>query len=250
MKKEEIKNLRRLSKIIFILGIVLLATIYISEAIRYGNLLIEINIYEKLFACFMIYTAIAFHLISKETHPIKKSIQYLKSSLNYIYITLSLLIISAVIGFIFAEQLETLFSLDELLRQIIAKTIYLNSYQLTAFILTNNAIAALISIIGGIVLGIMPILSSIGNGTILGYVLEKVGVTEFWRLLPHGIFELPAIIISFGLGIKLGFSIFSKNKLKTFKQRLHNALLVFTFIVVPLLVIAAVIEGILIALVP
>ena len=242
--KKEAKQLRKLAKIIFILGVTLLATIYIAEIIQYGNLLIEINVYEKLFASFMIYSAIVFHLLSKENQPIKKSIRYLKSSFNYIYIIIALFIVSATFGFIFAEKLSFL---DEILREIISKTIYLNSYELTAFILMNNAIASLISIIGGIVVGIVPILSSIGNGAVIGYVLEKVGIASFWRLLPHGIFELPAVFISFGLGIKLGFSIFNKKK---FRERFYNSILVFAFIIVPLLIIAAIIEGLLIHFLP
>lgn len=247
MKKEEIKQLRKLSKIIFILGVVLLLTIYISEIIRYNHLSIEINIYEKLFASFMIYTSIAFHLLSKEKHPFKKSLQYIKSSSVYILTALFLMASSVAIGFVFAENFSFL---NETLKEIISRTLYLNSYQLTAFILMNNAIAGFVSIVVGIILGIIPIISSIGNGVILGYVLQKVGISESWRLLPHGIFELPAIIISFGLGIKLGFSVFNKNKIKTFKERLRNALLAFTFIMIPLLVIAALIEGLLIALFP
>ena len=194
--KKQAKQLNKLAKIIFVFGAVLLAIIYAAEKIRYSNLLIEINVYEKLFASFVIYAAVALHLLSKENQPMKKSLRYLKSSFNYIYIVISLFVVSAAFGFIFADELSFL---DQTLREIISQTLYLNSYELTAFILMNNAVASLISIIGGIIVGIMPILSSVGNGAIIGYVLERVGVVHAWRLLPHGIFELPAIFISFGL---------------------------------------------------
>jgi len=36
--------------------------------------------------------------------------------------------------------------------------------------------------------------------------IEGYGI--LWRLVPHGIFELPAVFISLGLGIKLGTFIF------------------------------------------
>ncbi|MBS3088682.1 stage II sporulation protein M [Candidatus Pacearchaeota archaeon] len=245
--KKQAKQLNKLAKIIFVFGAVLLAIIYAAEKIRYSNLLIEINVYEKLFASFVIYAAVALHLLSKENQPMKKSLRYLKSSFNYIYIVISLFVVSAAFGFIFADELSFL---DQTLREIISQTLYLNSYELTAFILMNNAVASLISIIGGIIVGIMPILSSVGNGAIIGYVLERVGVVHAWRLLPHGIFELPAVFISFGLGIKLGFSLFAKNKSKTFKERIYNSILVFTFIIIPLLIIAAIIEGLLIHFLP
>ena len=69
-----------------------------------------------------------------------------------------------------------------------------------------------------------------------------------WRIFPHGIFELPAVFISLGLGLKLGTFIFQRNKLKAFAEFFWNSLRVFLFIVLPLLIIAAIIEGSLIFL--
>ena len=63
------------------------------------------------------------------------------------------------------------------------------------------------------------------------------------RLLPHGIFEIPALILSLGLGLKLGFFIFTKNKKKYLKDNLINSLRVFVYIILPLLIIAAIIEA-------
>jgi len=247
MDKKEIKQLRMLSKIIFFLGVALFLIIKISEIVRFGNLMIEINVYEKLFASLLVYSSITFYLLSKETRPFKKSIKYLKSSFIYIYFVILLFTISAVAGFTLSNQLSFL---EETLRKIVIRTTYLNSYELMAFILINNSIASLMGIILGMLFGIFPALSSIGNGVIIGFVMSKVGLGSFWRLIPHGIFELPAVFISFGIGIKLGFSIFSKNRAKTIRERLHNSLLVFSFIVIPLLVIAAIIEGLLIRFLP
>ena len=97
------------------------------------------------------------------------------------------------------------------------------------------------------IFGIFPFFIAIYNGYVLGYVLKlvvgKIGFLEIWKLFPHGIFELPAVFISLGLGIKLGASLFAKNSDKEFLRRLKNSARVFFFIVLPLLVIAAVIEG-------
>ena len=106
------------------------------------------------------------------------------------------------------------------------------------------------SIVFGILLGLIPIFYSITNGVILGYVFSKIynlsGFSEFWRILPHGIFELPAIIISMALGLKLGLFFYSSNTWKEFKQRVMGSFRTFIFVVIPLLVIAALIEGLLI----
>jgi len=90
----------------------------------------------------------------------------------------------------------------------------------------------------------------ISNGFIPGFVaaitVKQEGIWSLWRLLPHGIFEMPAIFISFGMGIKLGTFIFEKEKKKTFIEYFKKSMLVFFTIIVPLLVVAAIIETILI----
>jgi stage II sporulation protein M len=91
---------------------------------------------------------------------------------------------------------------------------------------------------------------AIVNGYLIGFVANMVvsqeGVLVLWRLLPHGIFELPAIFISIGLGIWLGMGVFYD--VKTLKHRLVSGLKVFLALILPLLVIAAIVEGILIGI--
>jgi len=104
----------------------------------------------------------------------------------------------------------------------------------------------------GMFLGIAPVLFSLFNGYLLGFValmaVNEQGFLSLWRIFPHGIFELPAVFISLGLGMKLGSFIFQRNKAESFKDFLWNSLRVFLLIVLPLLIIAAIIEGTLIAL--
>jgi stage II sporulation protein M len=69
------------------------------------------------------------------------------------------------------------------------------------------------------------------------------------KLLPHGIFELPAIILALAFGLRTGMFIFSKKPELEFRYRIKNALRVFVFVIVPLLVIAAIIETSLIFLI-
>jgi stage II sporulation protein M len=105
----------------------------------------------------------------------------------------------------------------------------------------------------GIFFGVFPIITIIINGYILGYVaLATTNAESFfslWRILPHGIFELPAVFISLGLGLKLGTFIFHDDKIKSLKEFFVSSIKVFLFIIVPLLIVAAVIEGALIFLI-
>jgi len=179
----------------------------------------------------------------------REALSYIKESAKYIYTAAILFGLGTIIGFVFQDKLKFI---DEILKQLLRKTLDLNPIEMIFFILQNNLQSALISIILGVFLGIFPIFSTLSNGIILGYVLkqtlEVASILIWWRLIPHGIFELPAIFISFGLGIKLGFSFFQKDPKKTFKTRFYKSANTFLMIIIPLLIIAAIIEGILIFL--
>ena len=74
-----------------------------------------------------------------------------------------------------------------------------------------------------------------------------------WKILPHGVFELPAIIFSIGIGLKLGWSVvggrWSARKGKgSVGYVFLEGVRFFVFVVFPLLVVAAIIEGLLIGL--
>ena len=118
------------------------------------------------------------------------------------------------------------------------------------FIFFNNVQSAFFGMIFGVLLGLFPVIFAITNGYVLGFVasvsVNAEGILILLRLFPHGIFELPAIFISLGLGLKIMTFIFEKNKLKTLKIYTKNSLRTFLFIIIPLLIIAAVIEGTLI----
>jgi stage II sporulation protein M len=180
----------------------------------------------------------------------REAVSYLKESKHFIVISIILFIFGAIIGAIFQEELTPL--INEVLKDLLRKTAGLNTFEMVFFILQNNLQSAFVSILIGLFLGIFPIVSDLTNGVILGYVLarasEVAGISSWWRLLPHGIFELPAIFISFSLGIRLGFSAFinKKYRVQEFKRRFYNSINVFLMVIIPLLIIAAIIEGILI----
>lgn len=138
----------------------------------------------------------------------KESLYYLKDSLNYIYFTIGLFIIAGVLGFFFRAHLTFI---DAILEELFLKTEGLGPGQLILFILQNNFQSSLFALVLGLFVGVFPLLSTITNGALIGYVLGKVyevsGFAEWWRLLPHGIFELPAIFISISLGLKLGHGV-------------------------------------------
>ena len=179
----------------------------------------------------------------------KESIVYLKTTLTFIYIMIAVFFISAFIAFSFSEQFSFF---DELLRELTSKIEGKNIFELIWFIFQNNVSSAFVAMIFGIILGIMPIANALINGALLGYVYSLASSEGGFRvivyLLPHGIFELPAVFIALGLGLKWGMFIFAgKGKRKSeFLKRFFGSMKVFLTIVLPLLIIAAIIEGLLI----
>ena len=119
--------------------------------------------------------------------------------------------------------------------------------ELITFLFVNNLQASIFGLIFGIILGVYPVLAAIANGYIVGFVVamsaEENGLVVLLDLLPHGIFELPALFISLGMGLKLGTFVFQSKRLVAFKEYSWNSLRVFIFIVIPLLIVAAIIEG-------
>jgi stage II sporulation protein M len=123
--------------------------------------------------------------------------------------------------------------------------------QLAAAIFVNNTIKALLVIIGGLAFGLFPVIFLLANGAALGFVLSvsmrsRGALTALLAILPHGIFELPAIFLATSMGLLLGRRAIRK-LLSSGEISIRNeftlALRFFVWIVVPLLVIAALVES-------
>jgi len=175
---------------------------------------------------------------------------YIKESKDYVYFAAIIFLFFGLVGFIFPNFFVEQINL--LVEQLLKQTEGFGTYSLISFIFFNNLKASFLGLSLGIILGFIPISLAVVNGYVLGFVsnyaVREAGFSSLFRLLPHGIFELPAIIISIGLGIKLGMFFFSKNPYKELIRRVILSLKVFIFIIIPLLIIAAFIEGSLISL--
>lgn len=185
---------------------------------------------------------------SEFAHLFEDSLSYINKQRRYIYLIILIFFTSSIFGFIYSEKL-TFF--DNVLKEISDEARNLDFLELIWFIFSNNLTSAVSALFLGVVFGIFPIFNAIFNGAILGYVYSKAipiaGYSVIWRLLPHGIFELPAIFIALGLGIHIGTSFFAVRKIKTFRLRFNNSFKAFLTVVLPLLCLAAIIESFLIS---
>lgn len=180
----------------------------------------------------------------------KESLQFIKESRKYIYLAGGIFLFFFLCGFFLQVPADTEKLLLDSIRQIAEKFVGLNAFETIWAIFFNNLNVSFLIILSGIFFGIIPLFMLLSNGFIVGFVAQKVvsaeGLLTLWKLLPHGIFEIPAVLISAGLGIKIGFEILSKKG--SFRDNVRKSFLSFVLIVIPLLIIAAIIEGSLIFL--
>jgi stage II sporulation protein M len=179
----------------------------------------------------------------------KKSFNYIKECKEKIYLGLILFFIFGLLGFFFPYFFEQ--EILEFIKNVSEKTIGMNVLETILFIFFNNLKACFVSIIFGFFFGLIPIIITITNAYLIGFVSRKVvsqeGFFVLWKLLPHGIFELPAFFLSIGLGINLGMSFFRKgDSWKNLKNTFRETSRVFVFVILVLLIIAATIEGLLV----
>ena len=121
---------------------------------------------------------------------------------------------------------------------------------LALFLWGKNVLASAVAVVGGfLTFGIIPVLTLILNGAIIGYALKPVlylfGTNYLMAsLIPHGIIELPAFFLSASVGFYMGAEQALKliyKRPKTYSAK--TAAKFFVYIIVPSLMIAAFIEA-------
>ncbi|MBP2029180.1 stage II sporulation protein M [Methanohalophilus levihalophilus] len=158
--------------------------------------------------------------------------------------------ISAVLGYLFTSMNPDSagFSLQEL-ESLVELIEGLSPLQIMLFIFLNNSIKSLFAILLGVFLGIIPFIFLAYNGFILGVVAyifgsEKSLLFVLAAILPHGLIELPMIFISVAIGMRVGIASFDivRGRPSNVKAELSRGLSIFFRFVVPMLLIAAVVE--------
>lgn len=125
----------------------------------------------------------------------------------------------------------------------------LNRLLLIALIFFNNSLKAFATIFSGLGLGLGPLVFLIINGSLLGIVVKGVilqhGVmVAILSLFPHGILELPSVILSAAMGFHLGIVVLQKitRRPVQIKKEIKLSLVLFLAIILPALLVAAFIE--------
>lgn len=172
-----------------------------------------------------------------------------KSVKPYIFAMTSVFIAGGILGYLSAEVYPD--QASQVIKQTSETFGFLknfNSFFIFLFIFLNNSVKAFLSLVFGFFFGIVPILFIFGNGELVGIVISVVareaGLKEIaFGLVPHGIFEVPAVIIAAGYGLWLGHRFYKRLRHKEpFKGAFKIAIKGYFKIVLPLLLIAALVE--------
>lgn len=187
-----------------------------------------------------------------------RAFSFLHEIWRFLLIVTALLIGSGVIGYLLAVTFPEFFNeFMNMLRITLTEGGLVddegNISEIMLFL--NNARVALTGIIQGIMPFVfIPVLFVLLNGTLTGIVLgyqwnngENVPLTFLSGIMPHGLFEFPALIISWAAGMFLCYSmiklIFGKKSGDEFAELLKKTAAIYCCIVVPLLIIAAIVEA-------
>ncbi len=139
----------------------------------------------------------------------------------------------------FVEQFSTEFGFIKLLPPLLIFLI----------IFINNSVKAFVAMVLGTFLGIAPLLFVFINGYIIGVVVyfvgSKVGLERVvMMLVPHGVIEIPAIILACSYGMWLGRMFLKKitGSNVSLGECVERAIRFYVKTVIPMLIVAAFVE--------
>jgi uncharacterized membrane protein SpoIIM required for sporulation len=176
--------------------------------------------------------------------PFGEALQHLNKARDFVCLALLIFLAGATAGYLYPENFTGYL---DAFREFAGRFEGRSTLVLIAMIFLQNVSSAFLTFWLGTLLGLVPALGAFTNGILLGIILS-VGIkgniaVAMLTLLPHGIFELPAIFVAWGLGLWRGFWLFRKNKDETYRERARQSYRVFLTLVIPLLAVAAIIEG-------
>jgi stage II sporulation protein M len=180
---------------------------------------------------------------------LKDDLAYLRSIRVYIVLSVMIFALTAVMGYFAAslnsEMAASMLKELEMLKWIMDQP----PVMIMIIIFLKNFMACIMSVLLGLGFGLLPLLVVVTNGFMLGVVsynvIQKAGPLYLLAgILPHGIIELPVVLVSIAVGFRLGYlvalSILGEKAdiVKETKMAVH--LLVYR--IMPLLLLAAFIE--------
>ena len=140
----------------------------------------------------------------------KEDASYLKSIRPYVTLSVWLFLASAALGFFVSLRNPDLAAsyvgdVAEKLQWILD----LSPPKMMVAIFLNNLFASTVALLLGVGFGIVPAIVVVVNGLVVGLVVHQAMLAGglgfvIVAILPHGIIELPTVLVCIGVGFRLG----------------------------------------------
>lgn len=143
---------------------------------------------------------------------LKTLFAHFKEMRKYFIAAALVFITGVVLGYADSDRFATILQSQIQGLQQLAQSLSVKDHSmlwLFGFIFLNNALKSIMIIFVGVFFGILPLFFLLLNGMVIGYLAElqaQGGQLGYFLkgILPHGILEIPAIVIACAYGIKLG----------------------------------------------
>jgi stage II sporulation protein M len=182
---------------------------------------------------------------------VQKDFEYIYSLKKYILAATGIFFFMLIIGIIVSELNPALSGhLLEMMRAAFSAITSLDPFSRMIEIFKNNVRNSLLALVLGSGLGIVPFIVAAANGLVLGMLTDFVSRQQgalfvLAAIIPHGIIEVPMVLISVGIGFRLGHVVymFLNGARNDIKQEIIQGIWFYVRWVVPLLFVAAFIES-------
>ena len=120
----------------------------------------------------------------------------------------------------------------------------MSELQIFGFIFYNNVSKSFLFMVLGLLFALPPVIFIVFNGFVVGWFAfifsrQYSLLASFIGIIPHGIIEIPAIILSMAMGMSLGYQFINRIRGRgVLSADAKMALLFFITIVEPMLFIA------------
>ncbi|WP_094226899.1 stage II sporulation protein M [Methanolobus psychrotolerans] len=168
----------------------------------------------------------------------------------FIWTSLLIFVLSTITGYAYytinpSYALDSLSGLEELAEMIKG----LSPLEIMLLIFVNNAVKMFFAVLLGFALGIIPFGFLVLNGFVLGVfahfqVVENGTLFIIAGLTPHGIIEIPMLIVSSAIGMKIGYVALQtlRSEPADLKAEIIRGIKFYLHWLFPLIFLAAVIE--------
>jgi stage II sporulation protein M len=181
---------------------------------------------------------------------------YLRRLRSYLIASLTLFALGIIAGLVAVYQIPSIADhFQNTLANFVRIFAGLPPLKLAGAIFLNNAFKTLCAILLGLFLGIVPVIFLVANGVALGVAMSiSTQARGLWpsvlAILPHGIFELPAVFLGTSIGLLIGAQTAQRLAGRaeiSIGAEVLQGVKYFCSVIVPLLLLAAFVEAFLTA---